>query len=103
LLDYYNYSTNNTYFIGHSHLQFRKFLATQFVELRYLGIKENIFVNYLSTDKSQNYFELGYSIDKIFRVFRLEFVTSYQDFKYENFGIRVGIASGFGNGVISVE
>ncbi|MFT4668289.1 MAG: hypothetical protein ACI9VN_002759 [Patescibacteria group bacterium] len=103
LLDYYNYSTNNSYFIGHSHLQFRKFLATQLVELRYMGIKENLFVNYLSTSKSQNYFEVGYSIDKILRFLRLEFVTSYQNFKYESWGIRIGIASGFGAGVISVE
>lgn len=103
LLDYYKYSTNNTYFIGHSHVQFRKFLVTQIMEARFIGLKENLFVNYLSTDQSQNYVELGYSIDKIFRFLRLEVVTSYRDFQYESWGIRIGIASGFGGGVISFD
>ena len=87
LLDYYAYSTKGFYATVHAHYQFRKLLATQFLELQFLGIKENVFVNYLNTDYSQNYFELGYSIDYIARIFRLEFVTSFQDFKYQDFGI----------------
>ena len=93
LLNYYAHSTNNFYFNGHAHYQFRKFLVSQFPTIRFLGIKENIFVNYLSADTSKNYFELGYGIDNIVRVFRLELVTSFQDFKYQKFGIRIGIAS----------
>jgi len=103
LMDYYDFSTDNTYFVGHTHYQFRKFLATQFMEIRFLGIKENIFVNYLNTDMSENYTELGYSLDYIFRFFRLEFVTSYRDFKYENWGIRIGIGTEFGNKFFSVD
>ncbi|MFK7807344.1 MAG: DUF5686 and carboxypeptidase regulatory-like domain-containing protein [Saprospiraceae bacterium] len=101
LLDYYLYSTNNTYFIGHGHIQFRKFLVTQIFEAQMLGLKENVFVNYLATDKSENYFEVGYAVDKIFRFLRLEVVTSYRDFKYESWGIRIGVASSLVDGQIS--
>ncbi len=93
LLDYYAHSTHNFYFNGHAHYQFRKLLVTQFPTIRFLGIKENVFINYLHADTSKNYFELGYGIDNIVRVFRLELVTSFQDFEYQNFGIRIGIAS----------
>ncbi len=103
ILDYYKYSTDGTYFIGHTHYQFRKFLVTQILEVRFLGIKENVFVNYLNTGESQHYTELGYSIDNLFRFFRLEFVTSFQDWEYENFGVRIGISSDLGGGIFSVE
>ena len=97
LLDYYAYSTNDAYLNAHVHYQFRKFLATQIFEARMLGIKENLFVNYLNTDFSQNYFELGYGIDNIARVFRLELVSSFQDGKYQDFGVRIGIATNLDN------
>jgi hypothetical protein len=103
LLEYYRYSTNDSYLIGHGHLQFRKFLLTQIMEARLLGFKENLFVNYLYTDASENYMEVGYGIDKIFRFLRLEIVTSYRNFSYDSWGIRIGIASGFGGGVISID
>ena len=97
LLDYYAFSTNNTYLNAHAHYQFRKFLVSQIFEVRLLGIKENIFVNYLNTDFSENYFELGYGIDNIARIFRLEFVSAFQDGTYQDFGIRIGIATNLDN------
>ena len=103
ILNYYDYSTDDTYFIGHAHYQFRKFLVTQIMEAQFMGLKENIFVNYLESNKSQHYTEVGYTIENIFRFFRLEFVTSFQDFKYENWGIRIGISSEFGGGIFSVD
>lgn len=103
ILDYYDYSTDDTYFIGHAHYQFRKFLVTQILEARFMGIKENVFVNYLGTNESQHYTEVGYTIENIFRFFRLEFVSSFQDYKYENWGVRIGISSEFGGGIFSVE
>jgi len=73
------------------------------MEARFLGLKENVFVNYLESNQSQHYTEVGYTIENIFRFFRLEFVSSFQDFKYENWGVRIGISSEFGGGVLSVE
>lgn len=97
LLDYYKHSTNDVYVNAHVHYQFRKFLASQILEVQLLGIKENVFINYLGTDTSDQYFEAGYSLDNIFRIFRLEFITSFQNWKYQDFGVRIGIATNLNN------
>ena len=55
---------------AHVHYQFRKLPLTQIPEVWLLGIKENVFVNYLATLTSDHYTEIGYSIDNIFRIFR---------------------------------
>ncbi|ELR72636.1 hypothetical protein C900_01015 [Fulvivirga imtechensis AK7] len=97
LLDYYTFSTNEEYFAGNLHYQFRKFLITQMPLVRLSGVREGFFVNYLANDVSKNYTELGYGINYIFRVFRLEAVTSFYDGKYQDFGVRIGIATNFEN------
>ncbi len=93
LLDYYLYSTQTSYASLFSHIRFRKFLFTQIALVRISGIKENLFFNYLKTDFSPNYWEVGYTIDQIFRLFRLEFVHSFNDFTPNQFGIRIGVSS----------
>jgi hypothetical protein len=93
LLDYYTYSTADKYFAGNFHYQFRKLLITNIPLVRLAGIRENVFVNYLATPTSKNYTELGYSIDGILRIFRLEAAASFQDGKYLTYGFRIGIAS----------
>ena len=70
---------------------------TQIPAVQFLGLKENVFVNYLGTETSQNYFEAGYTIDNLFRFFRIELVTSFQDWEYRDFGIRIGISTTIGN------
>jgi hypothetical protein len=96
LLEYYRHSTADKYLGAHVHYQFRKFLFTQLPEVWMLGIKENVFVNYLATPTSKNYFEVGYSIDNILRVFRIELAASFQNGQYRDFGILFGIASNLG-------
>lgn len=106
LLDYYQYSTRDKYLSAHLHYQFRKLLATQIMEVWMLGIKENVFVNYLATptnpsaffdqNGANHYFELGYSIDNILRVFRIEAAASFQNGKYQDWGILIGVASNLG-------
>jgi hypothetical protein len=93
LLDYYLYSTNDEYFAGSLHYQFRKFLATTIPLVRLTGIRENIFVNYLATPASSNYTEVGYSIDGILRIFRLEAAAAFRNGQYLTYGFRVGIAT----------
>lgn len=93
LLDYYMYSTADRYFSGNVHYQFRKFLATQWVMVRMTGVRENLFVNYLATPSSENYTEVGYSIDGILRVLRLEVAAGFQNGKYLDHGFRIGIAT----------
>jgi hypothetical protein len=93
LLDYYTFSTADKYFIANVHYQFRKFLVTTIPFVRLAGIRENIFVNYLATPNSRKYTEIGYSIDGILRVFRLEAAASFVDGIHEDYGFRIGIAS----------
>jgi hypothetical protein len=93
LMDYYLYSTSDKYFAANVHYNFRRFLVTSIYEVRMLGIRENIFVNYLATPTSKNYTEVGYSIDGILRVFRLEGAVAFRDGKYLDYGFRIGIAT----------
>lgn len=93
LMDYYLFSTSDKYFAANVHYNFRRFLVTSIYEVRMLGIRENIFVNYLATPTSKNYTELGYSIDGILRIFRLEGAVAFRDGKYLDYGFRIGIAT----------
>jgi hypothetical protein len=93
LLDYYRFSTADKYFAANAHYQFRKFLVTTIPVVRLAGIRENIFVNYLATPTSRNYTEIGYSIDGILRIFRLEAAAAFRDGKYLDYGFRIGIAT----------
>jgi len=93
LMDYYKYSTSDKYFSANAHYHFRKFLVTRFPLVRVTGITENIFVNYLATPTSRNYTEVGYGIDGILRIFRLEAAAAFRDGEYLNYGVRVGIAT----------
>ncbi len=95
LLPYYRNSTAEDYVEVYAHYQFRKFLLTQVFELHLMGLKEDLFVNYLYTPTSDHYTELGYSLDNILRVFRLELVTSFRDGGYEDFGVRLSFTTTF--------
>ena len=103
LLPYYQYSTMDKFAAAHVHYQFRKLLLTQIPEVWLLGIKENVFVNYLATPTSDHYTEIGYSIDNIFRFFRVEAAVAFQDGKYKDWGILIGIASNIGGGSFTVR
>lgn len=96
LLPYYLNSTGEEYLEFYGHYQFRKFLLTQIYKLHLFGLKEDLFVNYLHTPTSNHYTELGYSLDNILRVLRLEFVTSFRDGSYEDFGVRLSVTTNFG-------
>ena len=93
LLDYYRFSTDDRYFTANVHYQFRKFLVTTIPVIRLAGIQENIFVNYLATPASRNYTEVGYSLDGILRIFRLEGAVAFRDGHYFGYGFRFGIAT----------
>ncbi len=96
LMDYYLNSTRDQYFAANVHYHFRKFLFTRIPKVRMFGVSENIFVNYLATPFSQNYTEVGYGLEGILRVFRLEAVVGFKDGQYQNTGFRIGIATSVG-------
>lgn len=95
MLDYYLYSTKDQYAYGLFNYQFRRFGLTQFDYFRRQGIRENVIFNTLLSPESDQYAEIGYGINYIFRFFRLEFVTSWQDYQYQDFAVRIGIATDF--------
>ncbi len=101
LLDYYRYSTRDEYAIANVHYHFRKFLVTRIPWVRLTGITENIFVNYLAVP-GNDYAEVGYGIDGILRLFRLEGAASFLNqhdgngFQYQNTGFRIGISTRLG-------
>ena len=99
LLDYYRHSTRERYAVAHLHYQFRKLLLTRIFEIRLLGLKENLLVNYLKIGTSPHYTEVGYSLDNIFRFFRVEAVASFNNGTYQDLGIRIGISTNLGNAI----
>lgn len=103
LLPYYEFSTQEAYVGASVHYQFRKLALTRLWKISLLGLKENVFVNYLGTPEVNDYFELGYSLDNIFRFFRVEAVANYYDGKYQGFGVRVGVASNIGGRFVNVS
>ena len=96
LLDYYAFSTSDKYFSANVHFHWRKLLITRIQYVRLLGITENTFINYLASPTSGNYVELGYGLDGILRIFRLEFAAAFQQGNYNGSGFRIGIASNIG-------
>ncbi len=93
LLDYYRYSTTGQYLVTNLNYRFRKLLLSSVYKLHLLGIRESVFINYLYTARSENYFEAGYSINGILRFFRLEVAAAFQNGTYQTVGLRIGIAS----------
>jgi hypothetical protein len=94
-LDYYTFSTRDEYAEILTMYSFRKLGLTQFNFFRMYGLHEHIFLNTLITPKSENYTEAGYVLDNIFRFARLELYTSFRNYSFAEFGIRVGINVGF--------
>jgi len=92
-MDYYRFSTRTEFVSSIVHYQFRKFLLTQLPMLRFSGVKENIFFNYLKTKESPHYMEIGYSLDNLYRFFRIEVGAGFENGVYSTSGIRFGVAS----------
>lgn len=95
MLDYYLYSTNDKYVYGIFNYQFRRLLLTQMPSIRRTGIRENVIFNTLLAPTADTYMEAGYAINYLFRIFRVEVITQWQDFTYRDLGIRVGLATDF--------
>ncbi len=93
LLDYYRHSTSKEYLVANLNYRFRRLLISSVYKLHLLGIRENLFVNYLGVPTSANYVEVGYAISGILRFFRVEAAAAFQNGSYLNHGFRIGIAS----------
>jgi len=102
LLDYYQSSTADHYVSTFLHYDFRKLLLTRLPFIQKKGLKEALFVNYLGTKASENYTEVGYSINNIYRLFRIEGIAAFRNGKYYDWGVRIGISTNLSN-MIRIE
>lgn len=90
MLPYYDYSTKSRYVQLHGLWAARRFLLTQLSVVRLTPLKESLQVHYLTTPASGQYTELGYGIDGIFRLFRVEVIGQFKDWNYTKTGFRIG-------------
>lgn len=90
--NYYKYSTQGAYLKGHAVNEFRKLLFTQIPIVRYTGIKEDLFINYLKTPAKTNYLEVGYGINGLLKVLRFEVITAFEQGQKPRFGWQIGAA-----------
>jgi len=91
LLDYYRYSTNNSYLEGHYEHHFNGFWFNKVPLFRRLKWQEVVSINYLNTKAAGNYLELGLGIEHIFKVVRVDFVTSFQQGEKARTGFLIGV------------
>lgn len=90
-INQYRFSTKGAYLQGHVINEFKKLFLTQVPIARIWGLKEDLFVNYLNSNTLKNYVEIGYGIDGILKAVRLEAITSYEQGKYQRWGVKLGI------------
>ena len=90
---YYDYSTNDKYLSTYINYELRQFLFTNIRILRLTGVKENININHLITPSVKNYTEVGYSVDNLFRFFRIDVTGAFLNGKYEDFRVQIGITT----------
>jgi hypothetical protein len=77
-LPYYTYSTTATYFEGHFEHHFNGFLTNSVPLFKRLNWHLVGGAHLLYTDKSKEYLELTVGLEKIFKIVRVDFVSSFQ-------------------------
>lgn len=97
LLDLYQFSTAGPYLTAHGRYEFRKLLLTRWPIVRRTGLREGLLANYLYQDRlGRQYTEVGYVLDGLFRVLRLEGVSSFLNGRYLRTDFRFGVALNLG-------
>lgn len=91
LLDFYRYSTQESFLQGHYEHHFNEFIFNKIPLIKHLNFQAVASVNYLTTPTAGNYFEFGAGIEHIFKFFRVDFFTAVQNGSSAGSGIRVGI------------
>ena len=91
LLDYYRYSTNQSYLQGQYEHHFNGFVFNKLPLLRKLRTQVVTTINYLHTPQLDHYLEFGVGIEHIFKVGRIDYFHSYNRQDNAKNGIRLGI------------
>jgi hypothetical protein len=91
LLDYYRYSTNDTYLEAHYDHHFNGFILNKVPLLRKLKWQEVASFNYLYTAEAGHYIELGVGVEHIFKIIRVDAYTALQSGTRLGTGLRIGL------------
>lgn len=99
LIDPFYFSTNGSYIDIMTMFGLRKFALTQSTLIRNKGIREDLFANYLYTANNNIHnIEVGYGVDGILRILRVEAV-----FAYNNRGIPNKEFTSFNNTMVGIR
>lgn len=91
LLDYYRYSTDDTYFQGHLTHHFNGFLLNKIPFVRQLKWQTVFSTNWFHTPEAGNYVEAGIGIEHIFKILRVDGYRSFTPDDSDRYGLRLGI------------
>jgi hypothetical protein len=86
----YKYSTNEWFLSAHTNYE------TPYLMLKFLPglnktlITENLHFSFLTNSLTKNYFEVGYSLSKIYFFGNIGFFVGFDEFKTVNWSIRIG-------------
>ena len=95
LLPYYLYSTNQQYVEVHAEHHFNGFIFNKLPLLKKTKIQEVVGGHFLYNDKINQYYEVNFGLENIFRVIRLDYVLAYGVNGKLNNGFLIGIGTNF--------
>ncbi len=91
ILDLYEFNTDDYYFEGHLSIEDKHILLKYLPLLNNTNLSEELHFNYLLTEKKTNYYEMGYSLNRLFLFINVGTYVSFIDDEFENFGFRIGV------------
>lgn len=93
-VDHYIYSTGGTYVEALSFFQFANLWLKPLLGMKKLYVKEVLIAN-MNYVRNQNlvYTELGYGLDGVFKIFRLEAIANFSNARFNYIGFRININS----------
>ena len=91
LLDYYDNSTNKSYFEAYAEHHFDGFIFNKIPLVRKSRIKAVAGIRYFTSEFKNNYFEVSAGIENIFNLFRIDFVAGYEAGRNVRTGIVIGM------------
>lgn len=91
LLNYYRYNSSQEYFQAHFSLEDNHILLKYLPPFNQTSLTEEIHFNYLINDQINNYFEVGYSLNRIFLMFNLGLYGAFEGDHFQSLGFRIGL------------
>jgi hypothetical protein len=86
----YQYSTNEWFVEGHLNYETLYLLFKFIPGFNKTLMTENLHLSFMSNPLTKSYFEVGYSLSKIFLVGNIGFFVGFDEFKTFNWSVRVG-------------